>query len=146
MNGLVRDVMNWTSLTLRPECPAGEAMAILAESDADSLFVTDADGRFLGVVTGYELLKAELNGTLPDSTVEHLLHRPTQSLSLDQPLGEAAKLFREAALSQVPVLREGRLLGIIERKSLLRYLTAQRPASPIARPKFLDRETANIRG
>jgi CBS domain-containing protein len=145
MNGLVRDVMNWTSLAIRPDCPASEALAIVAESDADTLFVTEADGRFLGVVTGYELLKAELNGTLAEATAAQLLHHRPQALLADQPLGEAAKLFREAALSQVPVLRDGRLLGVIDRKALLRYLTAQRQESIIARPKFLDRETASIR-
>ena len=144
MNGSVRDVMNWTSLTIRPECPAAEAMAILADADADTLFVVDAHDRFLGIVTGYELLKADLNGTLTEATAEQLMHRRSQSLTLDQPLGEAAKLFREAALSQVPVLRDGRLLGVIDRKALLRFLTAQRSVSTIARPKFLDRETASV--
>jgi CBS-domain-containing membrane protein len=71
MNGSVRDVMSWTSLTIRPDCPAAEAMAILADADADTLFVIDADDRFLGVITGYELLKADLNGTLVDATAEH---------------------------------------------------------------------------
>jgi predicted transcriptional regulator len=74
------------------------------------------------------------------------MHRRLQSLSVDHSLGEAAKLFREAALSQVPVLREGRLLGVIDRKTMLRCLTAQRQGSAIARPKFLDRETASVSG
>jgi Mg/Co/Ni transporter MgtE len=142
MNGSVCDVMNWTCLTIRPDCPAAEAMAILANADADTLFVADADNRFRGIVTGYELLKADLNGTLSDATAEQLMHRRLQSLSVDQPLGEAAKLFREAALSQVPVLRDGRLLGVIDRKAMLRWLTAQRRSdaeSTIAAPKFLQR-------
>jgi CBS domain-containing protein len=146
MDGSVRDVMNWNGLTVRPDCPGAEAMAILVEADADTLFVIDADDRFLGVITGYELLKAELNGTLAEATAGQLMHRRPQSLSLDQPLGEAAKLFREAALSQVPVLREGRLLGVIDRKAMLRRLTAERQESVVARPKFLDRETASVPG
>ncbi|MDZ4687458.1 MAG: CBS domain-containing protein [Planctomycetaceae bacterium] len=142
MNAMVGDVMNWTSLTIRPDCPADQALAILSEADAEALFVVDAEDRFQGLITGYELLKADLNGTLPDSTAEQLMHRRPQALCPQQTIGEAAKLFREAALSQVPVLRDGRLLGVIERKAVLRWVAALRRSdreSAIAAPKFLQR-------
>jgi len=142
MNAMVGDLMNWTSLTIRPDCPADRALAILSESDAEALLVVDADDRFLGLITGYELLKADLNGTLSDSVVEQLMHSRPQSLGPQQTIGEAAKLFREAALSQIPVLRDGRLLGAIERKAVLRWVAALRrrdAESAIIAPKYLQR-------
>ncbi|HUQ69016.1 MAG TPA: CBS domain-containing protein [Planctomycetaceae bacterium] len=142
MNAMVGDVMSWTSLTIRPDCVADQALAILSEADAEALFVVDADDRFLGLITGYELLKADLNGTLAESTAEQLMHRRPQTLGPQQSIGEAAKLFREASVSHVPVLRDGRLLGVIERKAVLRWVAAQRRSdaeSAIAAPKFLQR-------
>jgi CBS domain-containing protein len=140
----VGDVMSWTSLTVRPDCPAAQTLEILADADAESLFVVDEADRFLGVLTGYELLKADLNGSLTEATAGQLMSRRPQALSPQQPLGEALKLFREAALSQVPVLREGRLLGAIERKTVLRWVAEQRHEPAVAAPSFLRRETASV--
>lgn len=141
MNAPVAELMSWTSLTIRPDCPAVDALAILAAADAETLFVVDADDRFLGVVAGNELLKAELNGSLAESTAGQLLHMTPHTLSPEQPVAEAAKRFREGTISTVPVVRDGRLLGILDRKTVLRWLVSQRSESspPIAPPKFLQR-------
>lgn len=144
MTATVGDLMNWTSLTIRPDCPAEQSLRVLAEADAETLFVVDAEDRFHGLITGYELLKADLNGTLAAATAEQLMHRRPQSLGPQQTIGEALKLFREAALSQIPVLRDGRLLGIIERKAILRWVAMQRHESVVTAPKFLQRETASV--
>jgi CBS domain-containing protein len=141
MNAPVAELMSWTSLTIRPDCPATDALAILAAADAETLFVVDADDRFLGVVTGYELLKAELNGSLADCTAAQLLHATPYTLTPEQPVAEAVKRFRESGISTAPVVRDGRLLGALDRKTVLRWLASQRSESspPIAPPKYLQR-------
>lgn len=142
MTGTVADLMSGIAVAIRPDCPAPVALSDLATAGADVLFVVDADGRWLGLVTGYELLKADLNGSLTESTIGQLMHVAPHALAPEQSLGEAAKLFREAAISTVPVVRDGRLLGMIDRKAVLRWLASQRAepaAPPIAPPKFLQR-------
>jgi predicted transcriptional regulator len=141
MDAAVQDLMSGPDLSIGPDVPAVEAFDRLAAAEADTLFVIAADGRWLGVLTSYELLKADLNGTLPDATVGQLMHARMSTLGPRQSLGEAAKLFREAALSIAPVLCDGRLIGTLERRTVLRWIARQRGAAVTA-PKFLQRDAS----
>lgn len=140
MDAAVQDIMSGPDLSIGPDVPAIDAFDRLAAAEADTLFVTAADGRWLGVLTSYELLKADLNGTLSDARVGQLMHARMPVLRPQQTIGEAAKLFREAALSIAPVLCDGRLIGTLERRTVVRWIARQRGAAVTA-PKFLQRET-----
>ncbi len=126
MISTLRDVMTWTTLTVRPDLAAGEALALIDEADVDCVFVVGEDDRFLGLLTDYALLKAELLGTLDHTTVADWMQRRPEALSPEQPIADAAKLFRDASLSRAPILRDGRLLGVVHRRALLRWLSQQR--------------------
>lgn len=122
----LRDVITWTTLTVRPELSAREALALIDDADVDCIFVVGDDDRFLGLLTDYALLKAELLGTLDETTVADWMQRRPETLTPDQPIADAAKLFRDASLSRAPVLRDGRLLGVVQRRDVLRWLHRQR--------------------
>lgn len=122
----LRDVMTWTTLTVRPDLAACAALALIDEADVDCLFVVGEDDCFLGLLTDYALLKAELLGTLDDTTVADWMQRRPETLSLEQSIADVAKLFRDASLSRAPVLRDSRLLGVVQRRDLLRWLSQQR--------------------
>ncbi len=141
MNATVCDVMTWTSLTIRPDCPALTALDTLVAAEASELFVVDGEDRFLGVLTDYEMLKADLTGSLEDLTAEQLMQRRPMTLAPDHGLAEAAKLFRERSLSCVPVIRDERLLGMIQRRDVLRWMSSERATASegaIQPPKFLQ--------
>lgn len=142
MNACVADVMTWTSLTLRPECPASLALDSLVAAEARELFVVDADDRFLGIVTDFEFLKAELNGSLDGLTIEHLMQRRPITIAPDASLMEAARQFRDGSLNRIAVIRDGRLLGMICRGDVLRWMSTEREkarSAQIQAPKFLQR-------
>lgn len=120
------DVITWTTWTVRPELTARDALALLIEADVDCVFVVGADDRFLGVLTDAALLKAELLGTIEETIVTDWMQRRPEILTPEQPIADAAKLFRDASLSRAPVLRDGRLLGVVQRRDLLRWLSQQR--------------------
>lgn len=144
MFSTVGDVMTWTSLTIRPDCTAAMALMTLVDADSEELFVVGDDDRFLGILTDYELLKAELNGSLEEVTAAQLMHCRPVTLSPEQSLTDAAKLFREACLSRVPVLRHGRLLGMLQRRDILRQISIRRSdcdALQVQAPKFLQMAT-----
>lgn len=143
MPATVADVMCWSSLMIRPNCLAEKALQIMVEAEAEDLAVVDNDDQFLGIISDYELLKADLIGSLGDETVAQLMQRQPQRLAPEQPLSDASKLFREARIARAPVVRDGRLLGIIRRQDVLRAMWYQRcddqiEKSAIQPPKFLS--------
>lgn len=139
MYNKVRDATTWTTITVRPNCPAATALALLLDAETDHLFVVDDDQRFRGVITDGNLLKAELTGTLTQTMAADWMHCRPECLDPDQPLVEAAKLFRDNSLSRAPVLREGRLLGVLRRRDVLRWIVSQHSERTVAAPRFLTR-------
>ncbi len=148
MSPCIADVMTWTSLTVRPDCTAREALNAMVAIEADEIFIVDQQDRFCGILTDYELLKAEVNGSLEESTVAGLMQRSTTALTPDQPLSTAISLFRDGRRARIPVIREGRLLGVIQRRDILRVLSDRAMATApcaIAPPKFLQHPTGERR-
>lgn len=136
----VCDVMSWSSLTMPPDCQASTALTTLVEAEADVLFVVNERHEFLGLLTDYELLKADLNGSLHDCSVAQLMQRHPLSLTPEQTLADAARLFRDGSVTHLPVIREGRLLGMIQRRDVLRWMQTQRSEpteSIVPSPKYL---------
>ena len=143
MPATVADVMCWSSLMIRPNCLAEKALQIMVEAEAEDLAVVDPDDQFLGIISDYELLKADLTNTLEGEMVSQFMQRQPQRLAPEQPLIDACKLFREARISRVPVVRDGRLLGVIRRQDVMRAIWYQRcdateDTSTIQPPKFLS--------
>ncbi len=136
-------VISWTTLTVRPEMTVAEAMQAMADREIDHLFVVNADDQFLGIVTDHSLLKAELTGRATESTVEEWMSRRPETLTTEDTIGDAVKLCRDASLSRVPVLRDGRLLGVVHRRSLVQWMVTHRvdaSASNIAPHHVTTRE------
>jgi len=143
MPATVADVMCWSSLIIRPNCLAEKALQIMVEAEAEDLAVVDDEDQFLGIISDYELLKAELLGSLDGDLVSQLMQRQPQRLAPDQPLSDASKLFREARIARAPVVRDGRLLGMLRRQDVLRAMWYQRSdeqatESAVQPPKFLS--------
>jgi CBS domain-containing protein len=132
--------------TVAPDETAQEALALLSATGAPEACVIADDGRFLGLVTDYELLKAALNGSLAELQVHELMHRRPQTLSAEQTLADAARLFRDGGLSRVPILSDGRVVGLVRRGDVLKWIAKQTPASAtsaVPAPRFLTTSGAN---
>lgn len=125
-------------VTVAAEAPLAAALDVLLAARAAEVYVVDADRRLLGIVPDYELLKARLNGTWTDQTVEQVMSRQVLSFTADTPVDAVLKAFREGQHSRAAITDHGRLIGQITRTDLLRaYCLQDRTAKPVAAPKFL---------
>jgi CBS domain-containing protein len=145
----VRDVMTRDVATLRPDQPIAEAADALADGRYGAMPVVDADGRFLGLLRDEDLIASEarvhvptylmLLGTsvpLPGSMkrFEHELqkfagataadvmddHPPT--VTSDATLEDVATLMHDRELTHVPVVDDGRVVGIVARSDIVRFI------------------------
>lgn len=122
----VADLMTQRPVNVAPECSADKAVEIISRHGVCELYVTDKQGRLLGVVPDYELLKAELSGEAVDATVEQLMSRNLPVFSPDSDAAEVARLFRDGRFSQFPVVSAGRLVGVITRGDVVRLMAVLR--------------------
>ena len=102
--------------TLTEALPFERVLKTLAETHADLLPVLDAEGRFAGIVSYDEVKNALYDPTLRDLVIAGDLATPVDDpLDPDAPLPSALELMDRHQVHSWPVVRDGRLLGMMRR-------------------------------
>jgi CBS domain-containing protein len=124
----VRDAMIPDPQTLEATASAQEAGEHLVSPDVRAVYVTD-DGRFVGVVTRKTLVREIVAAGLhpADTEVAAIAEPAHWTLDPELPLDEAFRLIEEHDAERVPVLEDGRLVGVVSRSVLQRRLAEDEP-------------------
>ena len=119
----VREAMVPEPRTLDASAPAAEAGALLARPEVRAVFVCD-DGRLQGVITRKTLVREVVAPGLDPkaTTVGQIAEEPYYTLDSDMPLEDAFHFLEENDAERVPVVEDGRLVGILARELVQRRL------------------------
>lgn len=143
-----KDIMTTNTVTLRPDADVSEAVRLMLENKINGLPVVDADGRLVGVICQSDLIAQQkkialpsfftlLDGLFPISATEQLDREVSKmtALTVDKamtsepvsvdastPLDEIATLMVEKKLYTLPVLENGRVVGVVGKEDVLRTL------------------------
>ena len=131
----------WAALQVCKELGAGKRVVVLlADSIRNYLtkFVDDRWMRQQGYVKGdWEV------GTVAD-VVRTVGRRNVISLDLNDKLGRATELFKEHGISQMPVLDQGKLVGILTESDLLHHLVAGRGTKETIVAEVMERKVSTV--
>jgi CBS domain-containing protein len=124
MSDRVREAMVAEPRTFAASASAREAGEALARPEVRAVLVCGADGRLVGVVTRKTLVRAVVAAGLdPGSTrLDAIAEEPYLVVDADMPLEDAVRLLEERDLERVPVLEDGRLVGVLSRGVVQRRL------------------------
>ncbi len=113
---------------LEGEASAQEAGEAFDRPEVRAVFVCEG-GRFLGVVTRKTLVREIVAaGRDPRGTqLREIVELPLNTIGSELPLDEAFRFLEEQDLERVPVLEEGRLVGVLSRAVLQRRLAEDEP-------------------
>jgi CBS domain-containing protein len=127
----VRDAMVPEPTTLAAEASAQEAGRCFAENgEVRAIFVTQDDGRLLGVVTRKTLVREVVAAGRDPSGVglREIAESPNYTLDAGLELEGAFRFLEEQDLERVPVVEEGgRLVGVLSRAVVQRRLAEDEP-------------------
>ena len=126
----VRDAMVPEPTTLADTASAQEAGQCFAERpDVRAVFVGDDAGRLVGVITRKTLVREVVARGLDSSAVRlgDIAEPPLFTLDVSVPLDEAFHRLEELDLERVPVVEEGRLVGVLSRAVVQRRLAEDEP-------------------
>jgi CBS domain-containing protein len=117
-------------LTVRPGAPLQACLDLIRETgSADSVFVTEADGRLRGVLTERDIF-ARLVGPDVDLSqpVDSVMVDHPFTLHLDEPIRHAIELMQTGRYRNVPLIDGGGVLvGVVRPVDVLRYLAEAFP-------------------
>lgn len=136
MKKLVRDWMTTNPITVLPKTTLPDAHKLMKESKIRRLPVVD-HGHLTGIVTLGDVREAqpsnatslsifELHYLLSKLTVDKIMTREPITISPDAGVREAARLMLDHKIGGLPVVQDGRLVGIITESDIFRVL-AQEP-------------------
>jgi CBS domain-containing protein len=141
------DVMVRDVVTVHPDTDVAEAIKLLAEHDVSALPVVDRAGNLVGVlseddlihrveigtekrrpwwqeaVTGASTLAADFAKS-QGKKVGEVMAPGVISVSEETPLSEIATLFERKGIKRVPLVRDGKLVGIVSRANLIQALAS----------------------
>ena len=103
--------------------------AIQRTGTGDSVFVCDAGGRLLGVLTERDIFARIVGGSVDLShPVETLMTADPRTLDLDQTIRDAIDLMQNGRYRNVPVVdAEGSLVGVVRQSDIIKYLAESFP-------------------
>lgn len=147
------DVMTTQVLTVASNATVREVATLMAERGISGVPVVDAQNRVVGMVTEGDLIHRIETGTERATSwrlnlvtasrdvareyvkshgrsVSDVMTRNVLSVTEDTHLGDIASLMEENGIRRVPVVREGKLIGLVTRSNLVRALAALMNAPP----------------
>jgi len=143
------DVMTPNVITVDPDTSVQNLAALLSERGVSGAPVVDAGGTMIGIVSEGDLLHRSELGTekrdqrrhswwlehfasgLPRDyvkshgrTVKDIMTRDVVTVTEETDLAEVATLLETHRIKRVPIVREGKIVGIVSRSNLVRALGA----------------------
>lgn len=145
---LAKDIMTKDVISVRPEEKVENAAKILLDNKISGIPVVDEHNHVIGIITEKDLmvkaseLKVPFYLTLFDSIiflenpirfnndlkkytasdVKEAMTEKVYSVEEDTPVSEVVAMMQKRRINRVPVLRHGKLIGIISRNDILKAM------------------------
>ena len=122
---LVKDHMTKNPVTLAPEMNIREAVHLLIRNDISGAPVLDEHGRLVGVLTERDCMRVTMQADYygePGGLVKEFMSGNPQWVGPEQSVLTLAELFINGRFHRYPVVDNGRLVGIISRRDVMRAM------------------------
>ena len=118
----VGEIMTKQVISIDINMTAFEVAKLIAEHKVEGFPVVEK-GRPIGIVTGWDLLtKVVAKGLDPKKVkVKEIMTSSLVTCSSDQSVLEAAKLMAKYGIKRVPVVKEGKIIGILTPYDIIMY-------------------------
>jgi acetoin utilization protein AcuB len=127
---LVGERMSRPVITLTVDTPIHDALVMFKKEHIRRAPVVK-DGKLVGIVSATDLLNAspspvsslsvwEMNYLLSKVTVSDVMTKKVRTVSEDTPIEEAARIMADNKIGGLPVLSDGRVVGIITETDLFK--------------------------
>ncbi|SPB12877.1 HPP family protein [Caballeronia novacaledonica] len=149
------DIMTTSIISATPDMSVRLAAGTMVFAGLSGLPVIDESGKLLGMITEGDLMHRTEIGTgvtsctwwreLVESTtglasqyvkehgrkVRDVMSTDITTVTEDCPVADIAELFERRRIKRVPVLRDGKVVGVVSRTTLIRALVTMAPDTPV---------------
>ena len=117
-----KDVMTREVITIDTETGLEEAIARLVNNKISGMPVCDKDGKVVGMISEKDILNFIFSGNIKNTKVKEAMSTHIISFPPDADLDKIALVMGEKQIRRVPILENGKLVGVVSRRSIIRIV------------------------
>ncbi len=117
----VRDVMNEEVITISADVTVEEAIRHLIWNGISGMPVVDEEDRLVGIITEFQLLETLYSSEIRAMLIRDVMTKDVLTVAPNTMLSDASGLLVGHRIRRLPVVDNGKIVGIVARRDLLRY-------------------------
>ena len=120
INDSVKEIMTREAVSITPKYSIRESVDLMLEKGIGSLPIVDKEDKLVGIVTERDFALA-LAGSLTTETVGDIMIKDVITTTPGTPIESCSKIMVRNNLRRIPVVEEGKLIGIVTSTDILRF-------------------------
>ena len=123
---IVDDFMDKSFNTVTPETRVHDAMNLMLKEKLIGVLVVDSDRKLVGAFSEKDCLKVLLQSGfhgMPDDTVRNYMHEVPMTVNSQLDIISVAQIFLDKPFRRLAVVEDGRLVGQITRRDIVRGMS-----------------------
>jgi len=133
-----KEIMNTNVITIARNEDISEAIRTMVLNNITGLPVVNEDGTLAGIITEKDVLTLLGNAEDRPGRVEDFMTADVVCFDQEDSLDEVAESLRHNHFRRVPIVDRGRLVGIISRRDIIRFMGELKRRDDVLKDSILE--------
>ncbi|HEX3601481.1 MAG TPA: CBS domain-containing protein [Lacipirellulaceae bacterium] len=129
---IIRDIMSKVVIALRPESTIIDAVKTLTKHHLSGAPVVTPQGEVVGFISEPNLMDVLFDQSVRNAPVSEFMSSSVHVVDSQDSISTAARMFALYGIRRLPVVENGRFVGVVTRRDLLAY--SLRNPEPLSEP------------
>jgi len=117
-----RTIMSRDVVSVKRQAPISEVIEVLVAEDITGVPVVNDDGTLAGIVTEKDIMSLLADMRYASGTAEQYMTQDVVAFDVEDDIIAVCECLVNSPFRRVPILSDGRLVGIISRHDIIRYI------------------------
>lgn len=118
----IKDIMTTDVAFVKKDTPVYDVVAMLVDKDITGIPVVDDDMSLTGVITEKDVLRLLCDDPEESGNAEDYMSTQVVSFDQNDDLIAVCECLVNSHFRRVPIVSEGKLVGIISRRDIIKYI------------------------